>query len=122
MTERPGTDWDVGMTTPALSDNLDQGRLDSRGFIGGRSAGSSKIDRSRRNEYRTPQEASIRDFHQVKDMLGMDVVGPQGEHPGTIHDFVPDDMGRIDFVLVRTDTKDIAVPFAALSLRFFYSD
>lgn len=113
-TGREGTSWDVGMTNPAASDNLDQGRLDNRGLIGGRDMGSPGIDRGRYNEYyRTYRQAG--NLHDVRDMLGMEVVDANGNHLGTVQNFVADDLGRIDFAVLNTATKDIAVPFQALT-------
>lgn len=115
-TGREGTSWDVGMTNPGASDNLDQGRLDNRGFIGGQEFGSPSIDRGRYNDtYRNYSEARAGNLHDVRDMLGMEVLDANGKHLGTIENFVADGLGRIDFAVLNTDMKEVAVPFQALT-------
>jgi PRC-barrel domain len=114
-TERRGTDDDVGMTDATRSDNLDQGRLDNRGLIGGRVMGSPSIDRGEYHDFLENREARTGNLHELSDMLGRKVTDANGDHLGTIRTFVADDLGRIDFAVVSAGTKDIAVPFQALT-------
>lgn len=114
-TERRGTDQDVGMTNPALSDNLDQGRLDNRGLIGGRVQGSPSINRGEYHDSMEYRQARTGTLHDFNEMLGRDVVDMNGDHVGTLKTFVADDFGRIDFAVVSTGTRDIAVPFQSLN-------
>ena len=113
--DRRGTDDDVGMTDSARTDNLDQGRLDNRGLIGGRVMGSPSIDRGEYHDSLKYREARTGNLHELNDMLGREVTDANGDHLGTIRTFVADDLGRIDFAVVSTGTKDIAVPFQALT-------
>ncbi len=56
--------------------------------------------------------------HQLSNLKGKDIKGMNGDKLGSIKDFVIDDQGRIQFVILSTGTfggKDIAVPFEALT-------
>ncbi len=114
-TPQRGTDDDVGMTNSARSDNLDQGRLDNRGLIGGRVMGSPSIDRGQYYDSLEYRQAQTRNLHEVNDMLGREVMDANGDHLGTIKTFVADDFGRINFAVVDTGTKDVAIPFQSLN-------
>ena len=114
-TDQRGTDDDVGMTNSARSDNLDQGRLDNRGLIGGRVMGSPGIDRGRYNDSLDYRQARTGNLHEVNDMLGREVMDANGNDLGTIKTLVADDFGRIDFAVLDTGSKDVAVPFQALT-------
>lgn len=109
--DREGTSWDVGMTHPQFTDNMDQGRLDNRGLIRGRDIGTPGLDR----RYTEQRQGAPRDLREVRNLVGMEVLDANGNRIGTIQDLVADDLGRIDFAVLNTDTKDIAVPFQALN-------